>query len=546
MTSFIENTKTADLSKHAPLFATSFPHEQARSRARDHQETKQTSFSHSFATSRRFLHIVFVQAKERHTNPSCSNDRTMKLSIATASLLVVSTAAPAAAFQQPSTRRAVASTSSNKSTSSFDPLNALAMDQETMKPSNPFEKKKEEEEKMDMTGIAFSGLQGKALEWTNDDFPEARELRAVIPADCFEPDTATSLGYLSVSVIGTALCTFVGANMLSVLPPENLLTAPFWLLYSAVTGTVAMGLWVLAHECGHGAFSKNKTIQDTVGYVLHSLFLVPYYSWQRSHAVHHQYTNHMELGETHVPETVAGDSLEYRQNLIDQFGTTLGIRLWGGLQSFLHLIIGWPAYLLIGATGGSARGMTNHYWPDPLTMPDQPKKELFPGNWKEKVFKSDVGVAAVFAGALAWAACNGLPQMMAIYGGPLIVVNAWLVLYTWYVYPMLFTLLVWRCLSGLTHVMLLIFVISPLRLFTSLTGFNTRMSMFLTFPPTTTTLSRALCIPSIVPTTNWIHGGSLTFCTTRLVPHMLRITLIPPFLTTRQKEPPTPSKKNSL
>jgi len=23
-----------------------------------------------------------------------------------------------------------------------------------------------------------------------------------------------------------------------------------------VTGTVAMGLWVLAHECGHGAFSK--------------------------------------------------------------------------------------------------------------------------------------------------------------------------------------------------------------------------------------------------------------------------------------------------
>ncbi|KAL3916640.1 MAG: hypothetical protein SGILL_005085 [Bacillariaceae sp.] len=286
---------------------------------------------------------------------------------------------------------------------------------------------------MDMTGIALSGLNGQALEWKNEDFPEARELRAVIPEECFESDTATSLGYLSVSVVGTALCTAVGVSLLNVLPPENLLTLPFWAAYSAVTGTVAMGLWVLAHECGHGAFSKNKSIQDTVGYCLHSLFLVPYYSWQRSHAVHHRYTNHMELGETHVPEPMKGDgdSIQFRKSFLNQFGDALGMRVWGAYQAFLHLVVGWPAYLLIGATGGIDRGMTNHYWPDPLTEPNQPKKELFPGNWKEKVFKSDVGVAAVAAGAIAWAACNGLPQMMALYGGPLIVVNAWLVLYTW-------------------------------------------------------------------------------------------------------------------
>jgi hypothetical protein len=250
----------------------------------------------------------------------------------------------------------------------------------------------------------------------SSDFPEARELRAVIPEDCFESDTLTSLGYLSVSVVGTALCTFIGTQLLAVAPPENLLTLPLWTAYSAVTGTVAMGLWVLAHECGHGAFSKNKTIQDTVGYILHSLFLVPYYSWQRSHAVHHQYTNHMEFGETHVPEPASdsADSVKTRSALMKQFGEENGIKVWGGLQAFLHLIIGWPAYLLIGATGGSARGMTNHYWPDPLTTPDQPKKELFPGNWKAKVFQSDIGVAAVTAAVTAWALCNGLPQMMAL------------------------------------------------------------------------------------------------------------------------------------
>jgi hypothetical protein len=291
---------------------------------------------------------------------------------------------------------------------------------------------------IDLDGIAFSGLKGQALSLTNDDFPDRIEVTKVIPADCFEPETLKSLGYLSVSVVGTALCTAVGFAALPVLNPANPLTLPFWLAYSVVTGTVAMGLWVLAHECGHGAFSKNKKLQDAVGYVLHSLFLVPYFSWQRSHAVHHRYTNHMELGETHVPEDSGMpasdklyDALELRKSFLNQFGEEKGIQLWAGFQSFLHLIIGWPAYLLIGATGGPDRGMTNHYYPNPLTDPKNPKKELFPGNWKEKVYLSDIGVGVVAASAITWAACNGIPEMMAIYGGPLIVVNAWLVLYTW-------------------------------------------------------------------------------------------------------------------
>jgi len=287
----------------------------------------------------------------------------------------------------------------------------------------------------DLTGIAMSGLKGKALTLNAEDFPKAGEVRAVIPEDCFEPETNRSLGYLSVSLAGTALCTAFGVNMLNVLPPEALWALPFWAAYAAVTGTVAMGLWVLAHECGHGAFSKDKRLQDAVGYVLHSFLLVPYYSWQRSHAVHHQYTNHMELGETHVPEpmgeTKDDGSYGLRASFIDALGTENGLRAWGALQGFLHLVVGWPGYLMIGATGGPARGVTNHFYPDPLTEPDQPKKELFPGNWKQKVLASDIGIAATVGALGAWTLCNGLPQVMALYGGPLLVVNAWLVLYTW-------------------------------------------------------------------------------------------------------------------
>ncbi|KAL3941453.1 MAG: hypothetical protein SGBAC_004193 [Bacillariaceae sp.] len=346
----------------------------------------------------------------------------MKLSIATAVL----TSCAVNAFQQPAF-----------STRPITSLNTIALNpfgnNKVESPQEP-EQPENKDESFDMTGIAVSGLNGRVLQVKPEDFPEQIALRAVIPNDCFEIDTTTSLGYLSVSVIGTALCTAIGVAMLGFLPPENVLTWPIWTAYSAVTGTVAMGLWVLAHECGHSAFSKNKTLQDSVGYVLHSLFLVPYYSWQRSHAVHHRYTNHMELGETHVPEpalSASEGSVGARAKLMETFGRTAGIRVWGVIQAFLHLVVGWPAYLLIGATGSPDRGVTNHYWPDPLTEPNQPKKELFPGKWKEKVFKSDIGVASVAAAAIAWAACNGIPQMMALYGGPLIVVNAWLVLYTW-------------------------------------------------------------------------------------------------------------------
>lgn len=43
-----------------------------------------------------------------------------------------------------------------------------------------------------------------------------------------------------------------------------------WTLYGFVAGLFATGLWVIAHECGHQAFSESKFINNTVGWVLHS------------------------------------------------------------------------------------------------------------------------------------------------------------------------------------------------------------------------------------------------------------------------------------
>ena len=44
------------------------------------------------------------------------------------------------------------------------------------------------------------------------------------------------------------------------------------------------GVWVLAHEAGHSAFSPQLWVNDLVGWTFHSLLLVPYFSWKFTHA----------------------------------------------------------------------------------------------------------------------------------------------------------------------------------------------------------------------------------------------------------------------
>ncbi|CAB1104052.1 unnamed protein product [Ectocarpus sp. CCAP 1310/34] len=281
---------------------------------------------------------------------------------------------------------------------------------------------------IDMEGVQLSGLNGLALKPKT--FPTKREVMDVIPKHCFVKDTVRSMKY---AVLSCAITLSMGGLAAAFLPLK-LAMLPAWIAYAVACGTAATGAWVVAHECGHGAFSDNRKLQDAVGYVLHSALLVPYFSWQRSHAVHHAHTNHMEKGETHVPEMVShkGFGLQKQRKLFRTvLGKKLGTVAYGVTQMFNHLVVGWPAYLLFGATGGPSRGITSHFFPHPPFSTGEKGTDLYPGKWKKKVWLSDVGVAGMIAGLVAWASKAGAMQVAALYGGPLMVVNAWLVLITW-------------------------------------------------------------------------------------------------------------------
>lgn len=83
-------------------------------------------------------------------------------------------------------------------------------------------------------------------------------------------------------VLWSLTCALVGAGYTLGL----LLTVP--------AGAFLLRLFLIQHDCGHGAFFKRQAANDWVGRVLGVLTCTPYDYWRRSHALHHAGTGNLD------------------------------------------------------------------------------------------------------------------------------------------------------------------------------------------------------------------------------------------------------------
>lgn len=252
-------------------------------------------------------------------------------------------------------------------------------------------------------------------------YPTKTELLACLSSEFTKIDTVKAWRSLAMS-LGLSLLAYAAGTQI----PLEFSAIPLWLLYAVTTGTVAGGCWVIAHECGHHAFHPDRRVERLVGFVLHSLLLVPYFTWQRSHAVHHGHCNHLECGETHVPPRI--DSASGRW--LEALHRLLGIRLFGLLSLAVHLLLGWPMYLLFGVNGGEEYGVfRSHFWP--VAASGHGQRVLFPPSFRSSMLLSNLGLVVMLL-ALVWAAVQfSAARIVCLYGLPYLVINAWLVGYTW-------------------------------------------------------------------------------------------------------------------
>ena len=74
------------------------------------------------------------------------------------------------------------------------------------------------------------------------------------------------------------------------------LSISYWLTLaiSIPAATFLVRIFMIQHDCGHGAFFRRKAFNDWVGRVLGLLTLTPYHAWRHSHAIHHATSGNLD------------------------------------------------------------------------------------------------------------------------------------------------------------------------------------------------------------------------------------------------------------
>ncbi|KAI7888705.1 delta-12 fatty acid desaturase [Mucor mucedo] len=250
-----------------------------------------------------------------------------------------------------------------------------------------------------------------------------KEIRDAIPAHCFRRDTFRSFTH----VLHDAIIMGILAGLASYIDtiPNVYARVVLWPLYWIAQGVVGTGVWVIGHECGHQAFSPSKAINNGVGYVLHTLLLVPYHSWRFSHSRHHKATGHMTKDQVFLPTLRSKAGLPPREQdpvadgpheALDEAPIIVLYRM------FLMFVFGWPLYLFTNVTGQDYPGWASHF---------NPSCEIYEEGQFWDIVSSTVGVLGMM-GVLGY--CGQLYGSLAVikyYVIPYLNVNAWLVLITY-------------------------------------------------------------------------------------------------------------------
>jgi len=119
-----------------------------------------------------------------------------------------------------------------------------------------------------------------------------KDLKAAIPAHCFEPSIARSLSYFFLDIFVIAILYAIAHSL------DSWLFFPiFWL----IQGTMFWALFVVGHDCGHGSFSNLKWLNSLIGHLSHTPILVPYHGWRISHRTHHANTGNIDTDESWYP-----------------------------------------------------------------------------------------------------------------------------------------------------------------------------------------------------------------------------------------------------
>ncbi|GMF00357.1 unnamed protein product [Ambrosiozyma monospora] len=193
----------------------------------------------------------------------------------------------------------------------------------------------------------LSALNSHGETFTAPDY-SIKDILSVIPKECYERSLIYGFYYVFRDILVCGVFMYIANNFIPLIP-NIFLRGTAWVAYAITLSLPYTGIWILAHECGHQAFSDYGWINDTVGWVLHSYLLVPYFSWKYSHGKHHKSNGNLEKDTVYVPKTK--EQFKKNNNVMSLSELTSDSPISTLYYLFLQQFAGWWTYLLTNVTG---------------------------------------------------------------------------------------------------------------------------------------------------------------------------------------------------
>lgn len=282
-----------------------------------------------------------------------------------------------------------------------------------------------------------------AKKYNEDDLPQftpmnfsLKEIKEAIPPKYFVRHTWLGLLYLARDLLMAAAlwtaATYIDpftqrADVVEMLTPLGAQAAKWaaWLAYWWVQGLVFTGIWVIGHECGHGAFSDYKLVNDTIGFLTHTPLWTPYFSWKISHHRHHSNHNSMERDEVYVPKTREDLGLKDEDGAhpVDYDEILGDTPIYTLYMLIRQQVLAFPAYLLFNVSGQkNYPKWTNHFDPNSI---------LFTKAQRNVVILSNLGIAFMVWAVVYGSTTYGTWNVIRYYGIPWLEVSHWFIMITY-------------------------------------------------------------------------------------------------------------------
>ncbi|CAL9118913.1 unnamed protein product [Musa acuminata var. zebrina] len=234
-------------------------------------------------------------------------------------------------------------------------------------------------------------------------------IKKAIPPHCFDRSVIRSFSYVFRDLLFAVLFLYVAVALIPKLSLGLALAA--WPLYWVVQGCVLTGLWVIAHECGHHAFSDYSSSTTLSA----SSFIPP------------------SSSPTSPGSTATAGTTQHRLH-----------RARRGLRPQAQGPLSWYS------STSTTRSAASSPWPSPspsaghCTSPStspaalprfachfDPYGPIYTDRERAQIFISDAGLMATSYALYRLAASYGFWWLARVYGVPLLIVNGWLVLITY-------------------------------------------------------------------------------------------------------------------